>query len=134
MQNLSSQAAAKFSKLTRTELKDTIESVAELFVSHGLTPYAPVVESFFRFGGYCIPFPYEYGGKFKLYRPKQAIKTMVGPCDASEHPDRFRICFGESATIQAFFLMDGYGRLYEDDRPIASDIVEWIEEWASSDP
>jgi hypothetical protein len=129
MNELSQHASACLLKLGRSDAGGTIKDVSALFVRRGLTPFLPVIESFVKFGGYSLPFEIE--GRFKVYRPKVAVQRMSSPCNDSKDPDQFRILFGESETTQSYYLMDGYGGLFEDDRPIAENMVQWIEHWAS---
>lgn len=107
---------------------DTPERVKEQCAAAGLPIFPIVIDTFSRFGGYVIPMGAE--GRFTVYRAKRAIRMMRRAEFRLDDPGRFRIPIGESETIQAFFGMDGTGRIYEDDRPIADSMASWIEYWA----
>lgn len=126
---LTEQAKAYLGRGGHPENSDTPERVAGQFSAAGLPIFSIVIGTFFRFGGCVLPMGLE--GRFKVYRAKQAIRMLRLEGDGSEDPDRFRIPIGQSETIQACFCMDGHGRIYEDDRPIADSVIAWIEHWAS---
>ncbi len=126
---LSERAKKYLNAVGHPENLDTPERVEGHFTAAGLPRFPIVIESFCHFGGYVLPMGLE--GRFKVYRAKQAIRMMRLEGDDSDDPDRFRIPIGQSETIQASFLMDGYGRIYEDDRPIADSMLQWVEHWAS---
>jgi hypothetical protein len=75
MKRLSTTASAKLAKIGRTETADTADSLRDLLIKHDMFPFGPVVDTFLHFGGYTLPFPLE--GRFKIYRLKDAIKSMT---------------------------------------------------------
>jgi hypothetical protein len=125
---LSKQAMEYLVRSGKPDNSDTLERVADQFAAAGLPTYPMVLETFYRFGGSILPMGLD--GRFKVYRAKQAIRMIRLDGDGSDDPDQFRIPIGQSEFIQAYFRMDGLGRLYEDDRRIADSIVAWIEHWA----
>lgn len=129
MKQLSSQARNKLDAIGRTETGDSQASVEAMFRKHGLPRFEPVIDAFLEFGGYVLPFDPE--GRFKIYRAKQAIRMSSKSINASANPDDFRLIFGESETIQAFYVIDGNGKLFEDNALIATSMTEWIEDWAA---
>ncbi len=124
---LSKRAAEYLARAGHPDNADTPERVAGQFAAAGLPSFPMVIDTFCRFGGCVLPMGAE--GRFEVYRAKQAIR-MTRRAGGADDPGRFRIPIGESETIQAFFRMDGHGRIYEDDRPIADSMVAWIEQWA----
>lgn len=128
MKELSQHASMKLSVIGRSETAETAETLHRLFLEHKLTPFEPVIEAFLRFGGFCLPFEPE--GRFKILRAKAAIRQKFGRSIQSDDPSVFRLPFGQSETVQAFYLIDGHGHLFEDDTRIADSLVDWIEKWA----
>ena len=129
---LSKRAAEYLDRAGHPDNADTPERIAELFSTAGLSSFAVVIDAFYQFGGYVLPMGSER--RFKVYRAKEAIRLMRREGTSSEDPELFRIPIGQSETIQAFFRMDGHGRIYEDDRPISDSLIAWIEQWASQPP
>lgn len=125
---LSKRARDYLARAGHPDNADTPERVEEQLTAAGLHPFASVVDTFCRFGGSVLPMGAE--GRFEVYRAKRAIRMMRRAEGREDDPCRFRIPIGESETIQASFQMDGHGRIYEDDRPIAESLVAWIEHWA----
>ena len=132
MKELSPEASAKLLKIGRSPTNQTREVLRKLFSDKGVPVFDSVIETFVQFGGYRLPVPFENGGDFKIYQAKEAIRLMNCRPETTVDPNLFRIPFGESKTIQAYFLMDGNGTLYEDEKPISKSMVDWIERWAKS--
>lgn len=100
--------------------------IEEQFREAGVECFPEAIRAFATFGGGRFRMPIE--GRFKIYYAREALRRMkLARLDRDRDPDQFRIPFGESETIQAHFLMDGRGRIYEDDRPVAPGMAEWIE-------
>ena len=128
MKQLSNTAASKLAKIGRTETAATADSLRDLLIKHDMVPFAPVVDTFLHFDGYTLPFPLE--GRFKIYRLKDAIRSMTSNDKKSSDPQLFRMPFGESETIQSNFWINGLGNLYDDGTKMVDGIVEWIEDWS----
>ncbi len=129
---LSPRARAYLAARGIAENSDTPGWVAEQLATAGLPVDPRVVDTFYRFGGVCLHLGVH--GRFKVHRIPQAIRALRHEGHRTLDADRCRIPFGESETIQAAFLMDGHGRLYEDARQIAAGMVEWIETLSARDP
>lgn len=128
IQQLSTTAAAKLARIGRTATAETADSLRDLLIKHEMFPFDSVVDTFLNFGGYTLPFPLE--GRFKIYRLKDAIKSMKGNGEKSTDPQLFRMQYGESETIQSCFWMNGLGNLFCDETKMVDGIVQWIEAWS----
>jgi hypothetical protein len=128
MNSPSKSTQEKLEKIGRTATNESETSIRKLFVDSGVPPFDPLVQAFHLYGGYVLPF--ELDGRFKIARAKRALRMLRLYGVVSSDPLQLRMPFGESKTVQAFYTMDGLGRIYEDERRIAESLADWVEEWA----
>ncbi len=102
--------------------------MASLLEQAGLVPFPAVIRTFAEFGGGRFR---TSEGWFKLHDARAAVK-LVRRCPGlpgyqSDDPVLFRIPFGESETVQAWYLLDGDGHVFEDSRRVAESLGDWLE-------
>ncbi len=127
--SLSDRALRCLGRGERKGAPENPEQVLAEFTAAEVPVFDAVVDAFFHFGGLWFPIG-RSRETFRVNTVREGIDAFRCIGDRDESPDLFRISFGEHRTAQCWFVMDGFGRLYADETPIAESLHQWIEHCA----